>query len=61
VVAKVLRDRYMTWLDRQWPQYGFARHKGYPTPGHWEALARFGPTPAHRRSFLRRAQREQWA
>jgi ribonuclease HII len=41
----------MTALDRAYPEYGFARHKGYPTAAHRQALIRFGPCPAHRRSF----------
>lgn len=53
VVAKVLRDRAMTALDRLWPGYGFARHKGYPTAAHREAVARHGLSPVHRRSFCR--------
>jgi len=51
IVAKVARDRLMLELDRRFPQYGFAHHKGYPTPGHLEALQRHGPSPVHRRSF----------
>jgi len=51
VVAKVLRDRVMITLDAFYPEYGFARHKGYPTKMHREALKCFGPTPWHRRSF----------
>ncbi len=51
VVAKVVRDRIMERLDRVWPGYGFARHKGYGTPEHLEALARLGPCPLHRYSF----------
>lgn len=51
VVAKVWRDRLMVHLDRRYPQYGFARHKGYPTREHRLALQRFGATPLHRRSF----------
>ena len=51
VVAKVLRDRYMDALDHQYPQYGFGRHRGYPTAEHRAALARWGPCPAHRRTF----------
>jgi ribonuclease HII len=51
IVAKVMRDRLMLELDRRYPQYGFARHKGYPTPDHLVALRRHGPTPVHRRSF----------
>ncbi len=49
VVAKVVRDRYMLGLDRRHPGYGFAKHKGYATRAHLEALARLGPCPAHRR------------
>ena len=51
VVAKVVRDRIMSHLDRVWPQYGFARHKGYGTPEHLAALALHGPCPLHRYSF----------
>ncbi len=51
IVAKVARDREMRNLDRQWPGYGLARHKGYPTRLHIEALASLGVTPIHRRSF----------
>lgn len=51
VLAKVTRDRIMVELDRDYPQYGFARHKGYPTPQHLQALREHGPTPVHRRSF----------
>jgi ribonuclease HII len=51
ILAKVTRDRLMVELDAVHPGYGFARHKGYPTPEHLEALARLGPCPHHRRSF----------
>ncbi|MGD0641624.1 MAG: ribonuclease HII [Roseiarcus sp.] len=51
IVAKVARDALMTRLDAVFPGYGFARHAGYPTPAHIEALSRLGPTPFHRRSF----------
>ena len=51
VLAKVFRDRLLTELDREFPGYGLARHKGYCSPEHMEALARLGPTPLHRRSF----------
>lgn len=51
VVAKVTRDRIMLELDRKYPQYGFARHKGYGAPEHLEAIQRFGPCPEHRFSF----------
>jgi len=51
ILAKVTRDRMMTELDRIYPQYGFAVHKGYGTPQHQEVLASLGPSPIHRRSF----------
>ncbi len=51
IIAKTHRDALMLALHAQFPEYGFDRHKGYPTPGHLEALERLGPTPAHRRSF----------
>ena len=51
IVAKVVRDRIMERLDRVWPAYGFARHKGYGTPEHLEALGRVGPCALHRFSF----------
>ena len=51
VLAKVHRDRLCLALDRDWPAYGFALHKGYPTAAHLDALARHGACPAHRRSF----------
>ena len=51
IVAKVARDRMMTRLDARYPDYGFARHAGYGTSFHLEAIARQGPTPFHRMSF----------
>ena len=51
IVAKTTRDRWMAELESSHPGYGFARHKGYPTPEHLEALRRLGPCPIHRRSF----------
>ncbi len=51
ILAKVQRDADLTDLDRQYPGYGFAQHKGYPTRAHLTALARLGVTPVHRRSF----------
>ncbi len=51
ILAKRARDRYMLQLDQQYPAYGFAKHKGYPTTAHRKALDRFGPCPEHRRSF----------
>lgn len=51
ILAKVTRDAAMVAIDAEWPAYGFARHKGYPTPEHLEVLARLGPCPWHRRSY----------
>ena len=51
IVAKVTRDRVMDALDRQYPQFGFGKHKGYPTRAHREAIAKFGSCPVHRRTF----------
>lgn len=51
VVAKVTRDRLMTVLDADFPVYGWARHKGYPTAQHYAAIAAHGPSPYHRRTF----------
>lgn len=57
ILAKVTRDRLMVTMDATHPGYGFATHKGYPTPAHLAVLARLGPCPQHRRSFapVRRA------
>ncbi len=54
IVAKVARDRIMGELDRDFPGYGLARHKGYATREHVEAILRLGPAPVHRRRFLRK-------
>ena len=51
ILAKVARDQEMIEMDRQYPEYGFARHKGYGTRAHRDALLRFGPSPIHRLSF----------
>jgi ribonuclease HII len=51
IVAKVTRDRLMLEADLRFPEYGFARHKGYATPDHLAALDRHGPCPLHRRTF----------
>lgn len=57
ILAKVARDRWMSEVaDLRYPEYGFARHKGYGTPQHWEALRHYGPCALHRRSFLRRLE-----
>ncbi len=63
ILAKTFRDRLMTRLDRRFPGYGFARHKGYGTKAHLEALRRLGPCDQHRRSFkgvLPARERELW-
>ena len=54
ILAKVTRDRLMEEYDAQYPQYGFAVHKGYGTKRHYEALREFGPSPIHRRTFLKK-------
>ena len=51
ILAKVTRDRLMVDYDRQWPMYGFAQHKGYPTAAHRAAIREHGPCDIHRRSF----------
>jgi ribonuclease HII len=52
IVAKVTRDRIMSGLHGEYPEYGFSRHKGYSTPSHMAALDAHGPSPVHRRSFV---------
>lgn len=54
ILAKVTRDRLMEELDQQYPEYGFAVHKGYGTRRHYEALRQYGPCPIHRQSFLKK-------
>ncbi len=55
ILAKVSRDRYVSGeLDRQYPQYQFAKHKGYGTKLHYAMLDQYGPCPAHRRTFLKK-------
>lgn len=53
ILAKVTRDRGCLELDRLYPEYGIAKHKGYPTKDHMDAVRRLGPAPIHRRSFLK--------
>lgn len=62
IIAKVTRDRIMEQADKDYPGYGFGKHKGYGTKEHLEALKRFGPTPLHRHSFapLRQEQLEMF-
>lgn len=54
ILAKVARDRAMAALDAEYPQYAFAKHKGYPTRLHRERILQYGPCPAHRRTFLKK-------
>jgi ribonuclease HII len=51
VLAKTYRDDYMNAMHEQYPRYGWDRNKGYPTAAHYAALAQYGPTPLHRKSF----------
>ena len=53
ILAKVSRDRVLRELDQRYPQYGFAKHKGYGTQAHYEAIKQFGILPEHRKSFLK--------
>jgi ribonuclease HII len=52
IIAKVTRDKKMMEYDKQWPEYGFSAHKGYPTKMHREVLQKLGPCPIHRQSFI---------
>lgn len=54
ILAKVSRDRYMLVLDEKYPEYGFAKHKGYGTKLHYEMIEKFGICPEHRRTFLKK-------
>ena len=53
VLAKVARDRICADLDRDYPEYGIAKHKGYGTKAHMDALRKYGPSPIHRKKFIR--------
>ena len=53
ILAKVTRDRGCIDLDREYPMYGIAKHKGYPTKDHMEAVIKYGPAPIYRKSFLK--------
>ncbi len=53
ILAKVSRDRYMKQLDLEFPEYGFAKHKGYPTKAHYQAVDQHGITKYHRKTFLK--------
>lgn len=54
ILAKVSRDRLMKQFDEDFPQYGFAKHKGYGTKAHYEAIAQYGPSEIHRMTFLKK-------
>lgn len=54
ILAKVARDRYMKELDERYPEYQFAKHKGYGTKLHYEMIKKYGASPVHRPSFLRK-------
>ena len=54
IVAKVARDKYMKELESEYPQYKFAKNKGYGTKEHIQAIRQFGPSPHHRKSFLKK-------
>ena len=53
ILAKVSRDRYMVEMAERYPEYRFEKHKGYGTKVHYEALRQYGPSPIHRRTFLK--------
>lgn len=53
IIAKVERDRLMVMYDELYPEYGFAKNKGYGSKEHIEALRKYGPCPIHRRSFIK--------
>ncbi|MDR1975759.1 MAG: ribonuclease HII [Campylobacteraceae bacterium] len=58
ILAKVTRDRYMVEMDKLYPQYGFAKHKGYGSASHIKAIKQFGPSPIQRKSFKIKALEE---
>lgn len=53
ILAKVTRDRQCAELDKQYPEYNIAKHKGYPTKEHMDAVRKYGPSPIHRKTFLK--------
>lgn len=54
ILAKVTRDMYMEKMDQEYPQYGFAVHKGYGTRRHYDAIREYGMCPIHRQTFLKK-------
>ncbi len=59
ILAKTERDRIMRLASLKWPQYGFERHKGYPTAEHYQAIEKYGPSPIHRMSFRLYREKEE--
>lgn len=59
ILAKVSRDRYMLEMAKKYPEYQFEKHKGYGTKLHYEMLDKYGPSPIHRRSFLKKWEMER--
>ena len=59
ILAKVTRDRLMLQMDKEYPEYCFAKHKGYGTKDHYAALEAYGPSPSHRLSFLKKFFEQQ--
>ena len=59
ILAKVTRDTFMEEMDKQYPEYGFAVHKGYGTRRHYDAIREYGMYPIHRRTFLKKFYGEQ--
>lgn len=59
ILAKVTRDRLCLELDKQYPQYGIAKHKGYGTKTHMDALREYGPSPIHRKQFIRFLEKDK--
>ena len=53
ILAKVTRDNYMVEISKQYPEYGFEKHKGYGTKAHIDTIKEIGPCPIHRRSFIK--------
>ncbi len=60
IIAKVSRDRFMMEIAEQYPQYEFKKHKGYGTKLHYEMIEKYGVSPVHRRSFLKKILGEDW-
>lgn len=58
IIAKVTRDRMMVEYDAEFPQYGFAKHKGYGSAAHIEAIQKYGPSPIHRKTFIKNYESE---